>query len=198
MQLHEQSISSLGLPYPPLPNYSNEKFTYHALAGSCTVQALKQKIMGMPEDIWDASCRETCSITHAHVKTIYLLSPSNRPSTPLTYHEFYYLLQDDLRPILARIANAFPYPGTAYRIILNKLAAQRSVRYHRDGDIVNKRIHRVHVPLITNPGVIFTVGGEPRYLKEGELWEIDQTTLHGVVNHSLEDRVHLIVDWLSS
>jgi quercetin dioxygenase-like cupin family protein len=52
------------------------------------------------------------------------------------------------------------------------------------------------VPVITTEGVIFTVGGEPRSLPAGEIWEINNTREHSVENTSDRDRVHLIVDWV--
>jgi hypothetical protein len=43
---------------------------------------------------------------------------------------------------------------------------------------------------------VFTVGGEGRNLKEGEIWEIKNTEkIHSVYNKGFYDRIHLIVDW---
>ena len=59
-----------------------------------------------------------------------------------------------------------------------------------------KNTFRYHIPLKTNPYVVFTVGGEGRNLKEGEIWEIKNTEkIHSVYNKGFYDRIHLIVDW---
>ena len=58
------------------------------------------------------------------------------------------------------------------------------------------KCHRIHVPIITNDEVVFSVGGEELNMREGEMWEINNATLHAVENRSEQDRIHLIVDWV--
>ena len=48
---------------------------------------------------------------------------------------------------------------------------------------------------MTTPGIIFTIDGIDKHLKIGEIWEIDNTKMHGVNNPTDTDRVHLIVDF---
>ena len=40
------------------------------------------------------------------------------------------------------------------------------------------------------------VGGEQKVMRAGEMWEINNATLHAVDNQSDEDRIHLIIDWV--
>jgi len=47
----------------------------------------------------------------------------------------------------------------------------------------------------THGQVLLCVGGEKRHLAAGEIWEINNATVHYVENFSNHDRVHLIVDW---
>jgi tetratricopeptide (TPR) repeat protein len=56
--------------------------------------------------------------------------------------------------------------------------------------------HRIHLPIVTNEDVVFHVGGEEINMHAGELWEINNGTVHGVENRGTEDRIHLIVDWM--
>lgn len=53
---------------------------------------------------------------------------------------------------------------------------------------------RVHIPVITNPGVTFTVGGESVHMAPGECWVFDSFRLHDVQNRGSEKRVHLVLD----
>jgi aspartyl/asparaginyl beta-hydroxylase (cupin superfamily) len=58
--------------------------------------------------------------------------------------------------------------------------------------------HRVHIPIITNKNVLFEIDNEIKNLKEGEMWEINNSEkIHSVVNNSNTDRIHLIVDWIN-
>lgn len=57
---------------------------------------------------------------------------------------------------------------------------------------------RIHVPVVTNPGVIFHCGGEQRHMAAGECWIFDTWRLHRVVNGGREPRTHLVIDTAGS
>jgi len=57
---------------------------------------------------------------------------------------------------------------------------------------------RVHIPVITNPGVAFTCAGETIHMKPGECWLLDSFYRHSVVNSGTENRVHLVLDTVGS
>ena len=56
--------------------------------------------------------------------------------------------------------------------------------------------HRIHLSIITNDEVWFTVGNETIHMREGELYEINNRRMHSVKNAGSEDRVHLIMDYV--
>ncbi|MGH6659709.1 MAG: aspartyl/asparaginyl beta-hydroxylase domain-containing protein, partial [Sphingomicrobium sp.] len=53
---------------------------------------------------------------------------------------------------------------------------------------------RIHVPVITNPKVEFTCGGETVHMAPGECWVFDSFRWHEVHNRGSERRVHLVLD----
>jgi hypothetical protein len=53
---------------------------------------------------------------------------------------------------------------------------------------------RIHVPVITNPKVLFTCGGETIHMAAGECWLFDSFRFHRVENNWTERRVHLVLD----
>lgn len=53
---------------------------------------------------------------------------------------------------------------------------------------------RMHIPLITNPGVRFICGDDAVHMRAGECWLFDSWRRHRVVNEGGADRVHLVVD----
>ncbi|MCH9686086.1 MAG: aspartyl/asparaginyl beta-hydroxylase domain-containing protein, partial [Deltaproteobacteria bacterium] len=55
-------------------------------------------------------------------------------------------------------------------------------------------VARFHVPIVTNPGVVFMVDGQWITMAPGEVWSLDTTYPHAVTNRGTEARVHLIVD----
>lgn len=57
---------------------------------------------------------------------------------------------------------------------------------------------RMHIPVITNPGVRFHCGGETVHMGAGECWIFDNWRRHRVVNDSGEERIHLVIDLAGS
>jgi quercetin dioxygenase-like cupin family protein len=87
-------------------------------------------------------------------------------------------------------------PGEIHTAILIKLPAGASIPTHRDAAPHFKLYRRIHLPIVTNPKCLFTVGNQTIHMKAGELWEIDNDTQpHSVVNGGSEDRVHLLIDY---
>jgi len=53
---------------------------------------------------------------------------------------------------------------------------------------------RIHIPIITNPGVTFTCGGATVHMEPGECWIFDSFRWHDVQNKGSERRIHLVLD----
>lgn len=53
---------------------------------------------------------------------------------------------------------------------------------------------RIHVPVVTNPGVAFTCEGETVNMAAGECWIFDSFRIHDVRNSGTEKRIHLVLD----
>ena len=83
------------------------------------------------------------------------------------------------------------------RCLFAKLKAKGQVPLHIDkGEYFDKTV-RIHIPIVTNPEAKMFVGGRVFSMKVGEVWAINNSTVHGVVNaHESEARTHLICDYL--
>lgn len=53
---------------------------------------------------------------------------------------------------------------------------------------------RIHIPVITNPGVLFTCGGETVHMEAGSCWIFDSFRPHDVQNSGPDQRIHLVLD----
>ena len=53
---------------------------------------------------------------------------------------------------------------------------------------------RIHIPIITNPDVVFHCGDQAIHMRAGECWIFDSWRRHKVLNNSDQDRVHLVID----
>jgi hypothetical protein len=91
------------------------------------------------------------------------------------------------------------------RVMIAKLKPGKTIPLH--SDIISEAeekfpdraaparyYERYHVVLQSQPGVVFAVGEEETFMAPGEIWWIDNTMPHTVINASSDDRIHLIID----
>jgi hypothetical protein len=69
-----------------------------------------------------------------------------------------------------------------------------SVPEHIDINYYWRTHVRVHIPIITNPDVDFTCGGQTVSMVAGECWLVDTFQSHHVENRGTEQRIHLVLD----
>ncbi|MCA9537669.1 MAG: aspartyl/asparaginyl beta-hydroxylase domain-containing protein [Myxococcales bacterium] len=95
-------------------------------------------------------------------------------------------------PYVRQIMAALDCPISRSRFM--RLAPGQRVPMHDDvGWHWFDRI-RVHVPVITHPGVRFHCGDRSVHMAAGEVWIFDNFARHGVDNDSDITRVHLVID----
>ena len=151
------------------------------------VDTLTNEIWG--EDYW----RQEYYSVQQDTQTIPLVFDKNFEKPIKTKH--YKMFETSLMPLESLLSTHYGNGFTA-RLILTKLKPDGVIPEHRDNGKCFQVSHRVHLPLITNDDVWFTVGDETITMHAGELWEINNTQrLHSVINKSDRDRVHLIIDW---
>jgi hypothetical protein len=77
---------------------------------------------------------------------------------------------------------------------LMRLAPGAVVPPHVDINYYWRTHLRLHIPVITNPDVLFTCGGESVHMRAGECWVFDTWKPHNVGNGGAATRVHLVLD----
>lgn len=163
-----------------------EPFTYW---GHVDIESIKAKLSGLN---WGAyTYRQKTFGVHANTQTVPLLWNEKPDHEHIKEHPAYPVFERDLFAIQKMLP-----PGRMHTALLIKLPAGTCIPTHRDAAPHFKLYRRIHVPIVTNPGCLFTVGTETRHLKAGDMWEIDNDNqLHSVVNGGNEDRVHLLIDY---
>jgi hypothetical protein len=102
----------------------------------------------------------------------------------------------DKLPYFREILEAFKCPHGRIRIM--KLLPGTIIREHRDtfeevSDYAFGQV-RLHIPIVTNDKVVFTVGGTNYHLKEGRLFYVNFSKKHYVRNDGETTRTHLVLD----
>ncbi|MEJ1970271.1 MAG: aspartyl/asparaginyl beta-hydroxylase domain-containing protein [Rhizomicrobium sp.] len=88
------------------------------------------------------------------------------------------------------------YRGRIIRLLLAELAPHGKIAPHRDGGAGTVLVHRLHVPVLTDPEVKFYIDEIPHMLEAGVAYEFDNTRRHAVENESDRPRIHLMCDIL--
>jgi len=81
---------------------------------------------------------------------------------------------------------------------LMKLDAGCEVAEHVDFNYHWYSRVRMHIPVITNPAVMFYCGEEKVHMEAGDCWVFDNWRRHRVINESEEERIHLVIDLAGS
>jgi len=97
-----------------------------------------------------------------------------------------------IEPLITQLENI--HDGKYARTFFAKLPAGEEISAHSDWQEYLLVCRRHHIPIITNANVDFFVGDETINMAAGEIWEINNSKVHRVVNNGESDRVHLIID----
>jgi len=165
--------------------------------GPVPAEPLVHWLLDQPESRWDADrYRQQAFSVHRHTRTLRAVwtEPAGFPHASTQVHPLWAQVEPLVSPVLAAIAARLPHPCRLANAMFARLDPGGHISMHSDGGAFFATCHRVHVPLRTQPQVMFVVGGERVQMAVGEAWEIDNTRLHGVTNAGSEPRVHLIVD----
>jgi hypothetical protein len=99
----------------------------------------------------------------------------------------------DRCPNIRAILELFQCPLRSVRFL--RLTIGSIIREHRDADLgFAKGEIRFHIPLVTNPDVVFFLDAHRIEMKAGECWYLDLSLPHWIENRGASDRVHLVID----
>lgn len=100
-----------------------------------------------------------------------------------------------MQPYISEIINhVVGEKGGLLKVRLMKMKAKTQIGEHRDSFAGDGTVVRFHIPVITDPRVIFRVNNIPYYMAPGQLYRMDVLQRHAVVNASDIDRIHLVFD----
>lgn len=106
--------------------------------------------------------------------------------------------QSELKSLVLAECNKLEeyYSGTVKWAILLCIPPGKATKAHVDRSLLFKYTHRCHLPLKTSIDAKFVFGSTSTHLEQGSWYEVNNLTLHKVVNSGTENRIHLMVDIL--
>ena len=84
------------------------------------------------------------------------------------------------------------YEFSNYMVFFAKLLPKSQVGFHVDRGGFLEACHRIHIPLKTNDQVSYIIESVPYKWTKNNIYEFDNTRIHGVANDSEQDRIHLM------
>lgn len=177
--------------------------------GKLDVSAIRAKVEAYSEDIWsEDTSRQKIFDAHTDTQTIKLLFDPDYRHTDPTEHPALKEYAALLEPLQAHIVSYYGKsmrqkkviarngPGYFIRIVLLRLNPHSHISEHVDDGYSLIRCHRIHVPIITSDDCVFRVGESSKYMRTGEMWEINNRHIHAVANDGDDARVHLVFDFV--
>jgi quercetin dioxygenase-like cupin family protein len=157
-----------------------------------------KKIIAESNLDWDAfDFRQKKYNTHKETKCVPIIFDKSFSIDNFTKTEHFPLFEGELAKLEQHLIKTIDEDGYIFRAILVLLPKGKSIPKHIDKGESLTITRRIHIAVQTNPKCFFNVGDVTKNLKEGEIWEIDNSgQRHAVSNEGDTDRIHLIVDFL--
>ena len=166
--------------------------------GAVGIDDLRSHVARLSEKVWaqeDAAKENDYFCFHHTRHIIFRFIVGNCDPRRFYSQPIWAVWQPLLLPLLARAAAPYGFADPVYpKVMLARLAAGHGIDLHMDAESSNPLVHKVHVPLETNPRSVLTVDGEDFHLPAGRAWEVNNLAPHGAFNGGEEDRIHLIFE----
>ncbi len=166
------------------------------------ISSIKDHILTIPKNDWNDTDSEKANYNKDGVlkQTQHIIFKfSNKKQVPITYFDLpvWDKWKDKLLPVMNEVTQHYGYTNGFYpRVMLAKLPPGAKIPPHIDGNILQNRPHKIHIPIQTNPDAWFFQSSKKYNLKEGYAYEVNNATLHAVKNDGNCDRIHLIFEYL--
>ena len=126
----------------------------------------------------------------ADCSSIVLRHSSEYSTNTIRNMPLYGKFEDEVLELLAALRKFYPF--REYVAFLALLRPGGVIGKHIDGGEFLETIHRLHIPIKTNPDCFYLVEDIRINMTVGTVYEIDNTRLHGVENNGSEGRIHLV------
>ena len=173
---------------------------------TCDYKGILEILKTVPEEEWNKdtvvrNSKEKVGNTNLDTRALMLKYKSTAATGPgfVDYEkndvEILNKLQPILKQIVSDIKKFYGYENLKLTAILfSELKKGGIIPEHSDAGKMLTTHHRIHIPLVSDPAVKFTLDHKDYYLEPGHGYEINNQLTHEVRNESNIDRIHMIID----
>jgi Aspartyl/Asparaginyl beta-hydroxylase len=160
--------------------------------GEVDTSKIEQHVNALSNEQWiEWDLRQNRYKVHAATESYPFLF-SEYGEEPKTYNQDTEIW-NVVRPVIEKLEKF--YNRKVGAAVLVKLKPKRNILPHTDGGWFVDT-HRLHIPIITHPDILFTIADKKVHLKRGWIYELNNLVEHSVLNPTDVGRVHLMVDIL--
>ncbi|MGO9038450.1 MAG: aspartyl/asparaginyl beta-hydroxylase domain-containing protein [Steroidobacteraceae bacterium] len=161
---------------------------------------LTERVLAADESAWHLDTRRQDDYeVHVETQSIILVFFDGWPTVNVAHGSGWDAFADLAMPVMEElVAKHYPPGGMVLRVVLARLLPGRQIEAHTDKHPSFSIAHRIHVPLLTNPGVEFIVGTERIATRPQYAFELNNKLPHSVANRGDTARIHLIFDYSPS
>lgn len=126
---------------------------------------------------------------------------SDKQAEPVRYFDLplWDKYKDVLLPIMQKTVQPLGYEqGYFPRVMLAKMLPGTVIPEHIDGHTRGWIAHKIHIPLITNEQVTFSIAGILYHFAAGKAYEVNNGAPHAVSNLGDTARIHFIFEYLDA
>jgi hypothetical protein len=167
------------------------------LINSINVESVIDILKNKPE-LWNLDkTRQTLYEEHKETESIILIFTNNTyPYERKINKELIGVFKPFLNELISILNEHFKYSQPVIvKLIFAKLKAGGKIKPHIDNGFILQVPNRIHIPIIPNDDVIFTINKKQKQFKKGNMYNFNNTMEHSVINNSSTDRVHCIIDY---
>ena len=166
--------------------------------GRVDAAALKLQVSRLSEKVWrqEDAVKENGYACFAHTQHIvFRFVPIDLSVIAFYSRPLWNLWRTFLLPVMAEAAAPYGFAQPVYpKAMLARLAAGHGIDPHTDSGGMNPLVHKIHVPLKTNPQATLMAAGATSQLQVGYAYEVNNLAPHGAFNGGTEDRIHFIFE----
>ena len=166
--------------------------------GAVDVEPLRSRVLRLSRKVWrreDAAKENAFPCFHHTRHVIIRYIAGNRDPRCFYSNPIWRVWKPMLLPLMARAAAPYGYADPVYpKVMLARLEAGHGIEPHIDYEGSHPFVHKIHVPLTTEPQAVVRVDGVDFHLEAGRAFEINNLVLHSAYNGGKRDRIHLIFE----
>jgi hypothetical protein len=167
--------------------------------GRVDISALRAAVLDIPEDVWnaeDADKPNRFGALDATRHIVFRFVSDFRDWRRSYSRPAWEAWRTRVEPVLDAAVAPYGYANAEFpRVMLARMAPGGVIHPHRDRNPAAKWPHKIHVPLVTNPQVTFSIDGVGHHFVEGQAVEVSNMAVHAVENAGDTDRIHLIFEY---